>query len=45
MMNERYVCVRASDVLHLLEVYIENGMVEDEDLEVIGRLHEAASPE
>ncbi len=33
-----YVTVRADDVLHLLGVYIENGMVEDDDEAIVNRL-------
>lgn len=32
------VTVDASDLRHLLDVYIENGMVEDEDMPIIDRL-------
>lgn len=35
------VVVRASDLQHLLDVYIENGMVEAEDEDIVNRLWKA----
>lgn len=39
--NAEYVRVRREDVKYLLAVYIDNGMAEAEDMEVIDRLADA----
>lgn len=45
MERNDFVTVRRSDLLHLLDVYIDNGMVDIEDTEMIDRLWEVAHGE
>jgi hypothetical protein len=41
----RSAVVRASDLQHILDVYIDNGMVEAEDTEILNRLWKVLHPD